>query len=202
MPATKTMTDQMGYVIPVCHISTVDKRRDRLVRALHRKAAKIHKQLAAFREECLVQISDFLAWEAGLDGVAIDRTEQDSVTLTTYDGSIQIRRESRDLIRLDERFASARQLIREYTSDKVAQLDDPEFARVVEDILEGRNGRVAVSRVLGLFRYKIQDPRWQQAMELIRDSIRVQASKTYARFYERPSRQAEYEQLRLDIAGA
>jgi hypothetical protein len=41
------------------------------------------------------------------------------------------------------------------------------------------------SRILGLLRLEIADPRWIQAMQAIKDSVRVQSTRTYLRFYRR-----------------
>jgi len=51
-----------------------------------------------------------------------------------------------------------------------------------------------------LLRVGIEDARWQQAMAAIRDSIRVIGSKTYIRFYERPSPDAAWRAVTIDLA--
>lgn len=44
--------------------------------------------------------------------------------------------------------------------------------------------------------------RWARAMEAIKDSIRVIGSKTYVRFYDRPTPDAAWRAISLDLASA
>ena len=57
--------------------------------------------------------------------------------------------------------------------------------------------------MLGLLRLKIAGAKWVQAMDLIKESIRVTATREYARFYERPGGSKDaYRQISLNIADA
>ena len=51
-----------------------------------------------------------------------------------------------------------------------------------------------------LLRLDIDDPRWKQAMEAIRDAMRVTGSKEYVRFYRRASIAARWEPVTIDLA--
>ena len=62
-----------------------------------------------------------------------------------------------------------------------------------------KEGKISVSRVLGLRRHAIEDARWQKAMQAISDSIIVTDSKNYIRFYERDS-EGKYQAISLDFA--
>ncbi len=53
-----------------------------------------------------------------------------------------------------------------------------------------------------LLRLDIQDARWRHAMDAIRDAMRVVGSKTYIRFYTRPSADAGWEAVTIDLAKA
>ncbi|MPN09172.1 hypothetical protein SDC9_156460 [bioreactor metagenome] len=52
-------------------------------------------------------------------------------------------------------------------------------------------------RILELRRYEIHDEQWQRAMEAISDSITVQNTRRYVRFYERHG-EDEWRQVALD----
>ena len=51
----------------------------------------------------------------------------------------------------------------------------------------GKEGKLRVDRILSLQRLAIDEPRWKRVMEAISDSIRVESSKSYVRFYHRTS---------------
>jgi hypothetical protein len=53
-----------------------------------------------------------------------------------------------------------------------------------------------------LLRLEIADERWQNAMRAIRDAMRVVGSKTYVRLYQRPSCDAGWEAVTIDLAKA
>jgi precorrin-3B methylase len=53
-----------------------------------------------------------------------------------------------------------------------------------------------------LLNLDISDERWKRAMQAIRDAMRVVGSKTYVRFYERPSQTAAWEAITIDLSKA
>jgi len=53
---------------------------------------------------------------------------------------------------------------------------------------------------LSLRRIKIQDKRWEQAMDAISESLRIAVSKTYINFKEK-DHIGKYNNISLDIAG-
>ena len=61
------------------------------------------------------------------------------------------------------------------------------------------NGNLSVGRLLGLRRFKIADPQWNQAMAAIGDALLVVGSKQYIRLYER-NEVGSYVAIPLDIA--
>ncbi len=66
----------------------------------------------------------------------------------------------------------------------------------------GKEGKLNVSKILGLRRLSIEDDEWQRAMQAITDAVKVNASRAYIRFHERVTANSEYTQVPLDIAKA
>ncbi|PRL98825.1 hypothetical protein BV011_01718 [Haemophilus influenzae] len=64
-----------------------------------------------------------------------------------------------------------------------------------------KEGNLNTSRILGLRRVDIQDPRWQNAMQAISESVQVVSSKAYVRLYERMGESDQYVPIALDVAG-
>jgi len=61
-------------------------------------------------------------------------------------------------------------------------------------------GRLRVSEVLRLRRYKIDHPKWKAAMEAIADAMVVTGAREYVRIYQRQP-DGSYRQIPLDLAG-
>lgn len=197
----RTMTDNLGNQVPVRYIKKIDRERDRVVRLLSRKAAKLNSELAAFRGECLEMIEAFLDWEASQGGGA-ERGPKGNVSLPSFDGTLRVVRARQASLEFDERLQSARQLIKEHVASK-AQGIDRDLQIIIDDAFEGSAGRLSTARVLGLLKLKIDGPKWRAAMDLIKESIRVSATREYARFYRRPGgAKDDYQQVPLDIANA
>ena len=196
-----TMTDNLGNPVPLRYVKKIDRERDRIVRLLFRKADRIHEQLAAFKVECLETIEAFLDWEAAQgDGPA--RGPKGNVSLPSFDGTLKVTRDRQASIEFDERLQTARQLIREHIADKAKGIDR-DLLLIIDDAFEGANGRLSTARVLGLLKLNIAGPKWKQAMDLIKESIRVTATREYARFYRRPGgTKDDFKQVPLDIASA
>jgi hypothetical protein len=195
----KTMKDNRGNAVPVRYVSKADKERDKLVKKLFAKAEKLNKTLADFRVECMAGIESYVAWAAKESDVKIGGV-RGNVTLTSFDGALKVTRMRQDSIEFDERLQVAQELIREYIAEKAAGLD-ADLHALIDDAFDGANGRLNAARVLGLLKIQIKAAKWQKAMDLIRESIRVASTREYARFYRRPGGpESEYKLLPLDIA--
>ena len=59
-----------------------------------------------------------------------------------------------------------------------------------------------VNELFRLLRYEIADARWQSAMQAIKDSVRVEGTKEYVRFYRRDHPKAGWDTVTIDVASA
>lgn len=196
----KTMKDCRGNEVPVRYVAKADRERDRVVRKLFRSADKLNKALADFRAECMASIESYIGWVAKYEDAKVGGVKG-NVTLTSFDGSLKVTRMRQDSIEFDERLQVAQELIREYIAEKAAGLD-ADLQALIDDAFNGQNGRLNAARVLGLLKLQIKGAKWQKAMDLIRESIRVASTREYARFYRRSAGDpaSEYKLVSLDIA--
>ncbi len=63
-----------------------------------------------------------------------------------------------------------------------------------------KEGHISTAKVLNLCSYKIDDPRWQQGVKAIYDSMHIQGSTAYIRFYQRENAKAKWQAIPLDLA--
>jgi len=122
------------------------------------------------------------------------------MTLSTFDGSMQVQIAVADQIVFGPELGAAKELI----DGCVLRWSDGANANIralVDHAFQvNKVGRIDTHRVLGLTRLEIDDEEWLRAMEAIRDAIRVTSTKTYVRFAQRNPRTDQMVPVRLDLA--
>jgi len=198
---TKTMTDHRGRDIPAEYVKPHEKARDKLVRSIARDADALRARIAAFRDQSLARVIAFA------DGVGEKYDvemggEKGNITLTSFDRLIKVQVAIQDTITFDERLSVAQALITEYLAE-ISVGADPALVELVHKAFYADSaGRLRTGQVLGLRSINIKHPKWLKAMDAIGDAIIVQSSKQYVRVYSRPEYTADWQLIRLDIAGA
>ena len=196
------MEDSTGALRRVDSIKQIDLLRDELVNKIIARAAAINEMLRELKEQSLDEIAAFVSLSAAEYGVTLGG-KKGNVQLASYNGKYKVMRAKHDYMSFDERLLAAKQLITECLEDWAGRPGVPRGLVVIAERAFRKNakGEISVSRVLDLRSHEIDDERWKKAMEIIADSIRVQATVTYLRIYERVGSTDQYKQISLDIAG-
>jgi hypothetical protein len=178
------LRDGAGRLVPLALVKPADLQRDKLVRELFAKFEAMQAACMAFRQCADADIDAHLALVAEQYGVAMGGQEG-NLTLSSYDGSLRIQRAVEKSIAFSDEIHAAKKLIFACLADWTDGARD-ELKVIADDAFRtDAQGHLSVGRILGLLRWSIQDPRWLEAMRAIRDSIRVQSTKDYLRFYRR-----------------
>jgi hypothetical protein len=192
------MRDAQGRMVPVDMVKPVDLARNDLVREIVGKAQNLAATINGFKARALNDVHAFIDLSFEQYGVKIGG-KKGNVTLTSYDGEYRVLLAINDYISFDERLQAAKALIDEciktWTSGARSELKvliDDAFA-------VDKAGKINTSRVLGLRRLSIDDPKWLAAMQAISDSITITESKEYIRIYKRND-SGEYVLVNLDVA--
>ena len=190
-------TDARGALVPINSIKPSDLMRDDLIKEIIAKVTPLNAQLAELKRDVINDLRSFIDISANEYGVALGG-KKGNVTLTSFDGAYRIQIAMQDTLHFDERLQAAKQLIdeclHEWTQNSGADLKT--IVQAAFDV--NKEGQINTSRVLGLRRLNIQNEKWLQAMNILSDSIQVQASKEYVRFYQR-NKDGKYELINLDI---
>lgn len=191
-----------GSLIPESKVSDVDKARDKLVKKLCADAKKIQATMAAYKGQAMVDIADFVQMSADQYNVVLrGAAGKGNVTLVSYDGRFKVVRAMAEKIAFDERLQVAKAKVDECIH-RWAKGANKNLQVLVNKAFEtDKEGNVSAGRILSLRSYQIDDPDWRLAMDAIADSMRVSASKSYVRFYERDDATGEYRAINLDLAG-
>ncbi|KAF1073262.1 DUF3164 family protein [Halodesulfovibrio sp. MK-HDV] len=192
------MENAQGHFVPVDQVKPVDLARHELVMEKVDKAKAMQEELAALKGEIMNDVEAFVSLSAEQYGVKIGG-QKGNVSLVSYDGQYQIKRQISEHLDFDERLQAAKSLIDECLKDWT-EGSPGELRAVVNDAFQvDKEGKINVGRILGLRRLQIMDERWRRAMEAISDSIRVTGTKAYFRIYERNAN-GKMAAIPLDIA--
>ena len=194
--------DASGDLRRVENISVLDLMRDELVSNIIKDAAELHKLLGKFKEKAFAEIDAFIQVSAA-EYKKKWGGKKGNLKLASFDGQFQVHRANHDYMSFDERLLIAKEIILECARDWVGRPGVPsELVILVEGHFRlNKNGEVSVSEVMRLMQYQIDDPRWKEAMVILKASITVQATVTYLRLYERIGSSDKYKQISLDISG-
>lgn len=192
--------DSHGRLVPIESIKEIDLMRDDLVTEIVTQAKQVHEALAAFKNKAFGDVRAFVELSAEKYGARIGG-RKGNVSLLSFDGKYKVLIANQDHIVFDERIQAAKSLIDECIKGWTAGAS-MEIKALIDRAFEvDKEGRLNTGRILTLRRVNISDPRWQEAMKAISDSVQVVGSKSYVRVYCRKSETDEYEQMALDIAG-
>lgn len=196
MNGTEYWLDQRGSLVPSEKIGELDKLRDDVVREMLDTALPLSAALRKAKANVYSTLDTFLAMSSEQYGVKRKGTKG-NVTLLTFDGRYKVALCYNDVFAFDERLQTAKELI----DSCLIRWADGASANLVAVVKEAfrvdKKGKLDVKRILELRRYEIHDDQWQQAMEAISDSITVQNTRRYVRFYERHG-EDEWRQVALD----
>ena len=201
MTTEPTMTDACGVAIPTRHVKAYDRLRDRVARRILKRWQTGRSMLERIRQETAADIA--LVQDAAIDGRdQVELGEKGNFQAMSFDALIQYGRSVRYVIRFDDRLRKAQEIIEGIIAEKALGIDE-DVATLIKGVFRPTsNGLLCQARVIGLFRLKIKHARWQQAMDLIRDCMDPQRGKTLFWVRFKPSRDAAWQSVLLDIADA
>ncbi len=195
------MADAKGSLVPVELVKTTDILEDEAVRKIIGFARDLNSQIARFKEHSLGDVADLLAVFDQEHQVKKGGTKG-NVTLTSFDGKLKVQLAIADQITFGPELQSAKKLVDECLNEWSAD-SRPELQAIVQRAFNtDKEGLVNRAELFGLLRLEIADERWQRAMKAIRDSIRVEGTKEYVRFYERADARQSWKAITIDLAVA
>ena len=192
------MRDAQARLVPVNLVKEEHRLADELVKGVVGRAKALRAAMETFRGETLADIETYL--ELLDEKYKVKRGgKKGNVRLYTYDGRYRVDRQRSEHIAFGEELEAARALIDECLAEWAEGSRD-ELKLLIQDTFRGDGqGKLDTGRILALRRIKIEDPRWQQAMQAISDALRVVGAKTLLRVYERRA-DGKYAPLALDMS--
>jgi hypothetical protein len=195
------MADAKGRLVPVDLVKPADKLQDQLVRKMMGYADELSAQIARFKGHCFDDVGAFMAllaeqYDDKRGGV------KGNITLTSFDGLQRVQVAVADQMSFGPELQIAKNLIDGCILEWAADANVNIRALVEHAFNPDKEGKVSREAIFALRRIAIDDGRWKEAMSAIADSIKIEGTKSYVRFYRRAKPNDRWEAVSLDIAGA
>jgi hypothetical protein len=174
----RTLTDAQGREIPVkvLHAEIVEK--DAAVKKAMDCALKLQERIISDKQKLIQIIEKYLN-----DAARRNNLEwKGNALLISFDEKYRIEMRFREKIQFGIELQLAKQKIDECIKAWSADSNDNLKAIVNEAFQVDKRGQLARYRIFALRRYKIKDPVWKEAMELIDKAILVTSTKQYISF--------------------
>jgi len=193
--------DARGAFVPETAIKPQDLLIDDTVRKIMGFARDLNAQITRFRGNT---VADIGALQALLDEQygAKAGGKKGNVTLTTYDGLMQVKVQVQDLLDFGPELQSAKKLVDECLIEWSADSRDELRAIITRAFQVDKEGKINRAEIFQLLRIEIADERWNRAMQAVRDSIRPIGSREYIRFFERDAPDGDWRPVTIDLANA
>lgn len=195
------MRNAQGDLRPKELVKPQDKLQDQTVREIVGYALALSAEVSRFKEHTFEDIGAFEAILSEQYGAKVGG-QKGNKTLMSYDGLFKVQVQVADLIDFGPELQIAKSLVDECLIEWAADAR-PEIRDIVTRAFNtDKAGKINRAEIFMLLRLEIEDARWQRAMQAIKDAIRVIGSKTYVRCYQRPTIDAGWDPIQIDLAKA
>lgn len=197
----KYMADAKGSLVPVELIKPQHRLEDQTVRKILGFAQALSAQVKRFKEHTYEDLGSFdaiLQENYGLTkgGPKGNRTYQ------THDGLMKVEVRVADLLDFGPELQVAKALLDECLTEWSAESRPEIRALITKTFNTDKEGSVNRALVFTLINLDVDEPRWNNAMQALREAIRVVGSKTYYRIQVRESFDAPWTTVTIDLAKA
>ncbi len=190
--------DPRGKAYPASMVHPLDKNRDQTVEAIVRNALALQERMKKEKERYHKRIAKHIAYmEKKLQG---ERTGKGNIKLTNFSGDKQVEIKINDVQEFDERLQIAKAIIDDCFKRWSKGANQNLIVAVNEAFDVDRSGNVNKNRILGLRRWKINDPEWKRAMDIISDSLNTTGTKQYLAIRVRDGAEGAWKTVNLNFS--
>lgn len=187
------------HMIPGELVRDADRLENDVVRRILAFGLDLADQIARFRAHTFDDLATFL----DLLGEQYGRSKtagKGGYSCTSYDGRLKVQVQVQDRITFGPELQVARELVNECLADW-AEEAQPEARAIIQDAFAvDRHGSVNREAVFRMRRLQIDDERWRRAQQAVSDSIRTEGAKSHVRLYMRPTPEAKWTLVPINIA--
>lgn len=195
------MKDSRGALVPLETVKAQDKLVDETVRKIMVFAHDLSNQVTRFKGHCFDDLNGLQSLLEQEYGAKLGG-KKGNTTYFSYDGLSKVQVQIAEYITFGPELQIAKKLIDECLIEWGSESNEYIRALINRVFSVEKEGQINRAELFSLRRVDVRDERWQQAMRAIEDSMIVQGSKEYIRFYHRPTLEARWSAITIDIASA
>jgi len=177
-PKERTLTDAQGREISVKVLNQDIIEREAAINKAMDSALKLQERIIADKQKIISIVEDYLSEAARRNGLEW----KGNALLISFNEKYRIEIRYREKIQFGIELQLAKQKIDECIKAWSADSNDNLKAIVNDAFQLDKHGQLARYRIFALRRFKIKDPVWKEAMELIDKAILVTSTKQYISF--------------------
>ncbi|MDX3805129.1 MAG: DUF3164 family protein [Bosea sp. (in: a-proteobacteria)] len=196
----KFMRDARGNLMGLGQIKTQRILEDEMVRKVMRFARELSDQIRRFKGHTFEDLAAFQSLLEQQYGAPAGGPKG-NVTFRTFDDSMRVEVKIADQVAFGPELQAAKRLVDECLKEWGADSHEMIRSLVTKVFNVEKEGQINRGELFTLLAIEHSDPRWQSAMEAIRDSIRVIGTKAYLRFRIRDE-QGAWSTVTIDLAAA
>lgn len=195
------MRDAKGRLVPEGLVKPQEKLEDQTVRKILGYAEELNAQISRFRGHTFDDVATFMDVLSEKYG-ATKGGKKGNVTLSTFDGCMKVTVQVQDFLTFGPELQVAKTMFDACITDWAEGADDKIRALVDHAFQVDQQGRINRAALFGLRRLDIDDDNWKAAVVALNDSIRIQGSREYVRFYKRANPTDAWKPVTIDLASA
>lgn len=193
--------DAKGRLVPETMVKGQHRLEDQTVRHIIKYARDLNEQIKRFYGHTLDDLYAFMdtlaeEYDAKKGGA------KGNATFATYDGLLKITIQVQDTLTFGPELQVAKGLFDECIAKWSEGANDNIRVLVDHAFQVDKAGQINRESLFALRRIEIDDEDWRSAVQALNDSIRVQGSKQYMRFYERDTGEQPWRAITIDLASA
>jgi hypothetical protein len=199
--STKVYVNAQGQTVPAQYLSEYEKLRDKIARKIAVVFIAEQAKLRSIKESVFALVAQLQA--AALKDTDVERLggDQGYIQFRSFDGLVTVRVDNAKRTEFDERLQIAQQLVIEAVKELSGYAKHADLVEISTKAFQPRrNGNLDMQRIRELKTYKVEHPKWKQAVEIINECERVIGHRRYIRVSIKADRNSEPENIILDIA--
>lgn len=199
----KKWIDENGLEIPANRITKSEKLKEQAAERLLKKAKKLSKELAAFKDEVASTADEILELVFDENGASREG-HKGNFSFYNFDRTIKLEVDNQERIEFDDALiAVAKQHFDEFLTNSSTGVDEM-IRQLILDAFSTSRGRLDTKKVLSLVKYRQRVPankypQFHQAIDAVEKAICRPDSKLYFRIAERDT-EGKYKPVNLNFS--
>ncbi len=193
----KEYTDYKGDIVPGRWIDAKDAAKQHICEKYVTRAKKISQMLIDFRDDVVQSLNQYKEWEMATYGIVPGKTGSRSVT--SFDGKMRVELDSHaDVIYTDTSIEIAKELMGKVIDAGTGGVTEA-LRKLFMDAFTPSKRSFGLASITMLMQYKIPDPRWEQAVEVLNKGRQLTGCAFYIQISVR-NEQNQWESIPLSIS--